>query len=100
MTKPKFTFNLKKEWYNKIAAGEKRVEYREAKDYWNRRLGGAVVGNQYKGAVVRFVLGYTKTYMDFEIVSVHLIYAYEQRDLIPSNPKTELYAIKFKDVEK
>lgn len=29
---------LKKEWFDKIKNGEKTVEYREAKEYWHRRL--------------------------------------------------------------
>ena len=32
------TFNLKKEWYKKIRSGEKTIEYREVKPYWNKRL--------------------------------------------------------------
>ncbi len=32
------TFNLKKEWYDKIASGEKRIEYREVKSYWTKRI--------------------------------------------------------------
>ena len=32
------TFNLKKEWFEKIKSGEKTHEYREAKDYWFKRL--------------------------------------------------------------
>lgn len=31
-------FPLKKEWYEKIKSGEKTVEYREVKDYWEKRL--------------------------------------------------------------
>lgn len=31
-------FPLKKHWYDKIKSGEKTVEYREAKPYWNTRL--------------------------------------------------------------
>lgn len=33
-------FPLKKQWYDKIKSGEKTVEYREAKPYWERRLLG------------------------------------------------------------
>ena len=29
---------LKREWFEKIEAGEKTTEYREYKDYWIRRL--------------------------------------------------------------
>ena len=31
-------FPLKKEWYEKIKSGEKTVEYREVKKYWETRL--------------------------------------------------------------
>ena len=29
---------IKKEWFDKIASGEKKIEYREVKDYWIKRL--------------------------------------------------------------
>ena len=32
------TFNLKKQWFDKIKSGEKRHEYREVKPYWTKRL--------------------------------------------------------------
>lgn len=32
------TFNLKKEWFDKIKNGEKTHEYREYKPYWKNRL--------------------------------------------------------------
>jgi ASC-1-like (ASCH) protein len=32
------TLILKKEWFDKIKNGEKTVEYREAKEYWSKRL--------------------------------------------------------------
>ena len=32
------TFNLKKEWFDKIKSGEKTHEYREVKPYWTKRL--------------------------------------------------------------
>ena len=31
-------FPLKKEWYEKIKSGEKTIEYREVKPYWNLRI--------------------------------------------------------------
>lgn len=31
-------FNLKREWYDKIASGEKTVEYRNVTDHWTSRL--------------------------------------------------------------
>lgn len=36
--KSRLVLNLKKEWYDKIASGEKTVEYRKFNDYWARRL--------------------------------------------------------------
>lgn len=32
------TFNLKKEWFDKIKSGEKTHEYREVKPYWTKRF--------------------------------------------------------------
>ena len=32
--------NLKREFFTKIAAGTKRIEYRDRTDYWKRRLEG------------------------------------------------------------
>ena len=34
----RLTLVLKKEWFDKIKSGEKTTEYREAKEYWNKRL--------------------------------------------------------------
>ena len=31
---------LKKKWFDMIASGEKKEEYREVKDYWMKRLAG------------------------------------------------------------
>ncbi len=31
-------FPLKKQWYEKIKSGEKKIEYREIKPYWRSRL--------------------------------------------------------------
>lgn len=33
------TFNLKKQWFDKIKSGEKTHEYRVVKPYWEKRLG-------------------------------------------------------------
>ena len=42
-------FILKKEWYEKIKSGEKTIEYREVKPYWERRL------QNFKNAYSRYV---------------------------------------------
>lgn len=82
------TFNLKKEWYEKIRSGEKTIEYREEKDYWHKRIFYALVRN---GTVrehfvdgVRTMeplaptycilrLGYTKRHMTAQIVKVESV---------------------------
>lgn len=35
---PTLYLTLKKEWFDMIASGEKKEEYREIKDYWLNRL--------------------------------------------------------------
>lgn len=64
------TFNLKKEWFEKIKSGEKTHEYRECKPYWTQRLYyfENTYEELYKGALWRkcpqeyccFQLGYPK----------------------------------------
>lgn len=44
---------LKKKWFDMIASGEKREEYRELKPYWHKRL-----NKQYDA--IRFRNGYSK----------------------------------------
>ena len=46
---------LHREWFDKIATGEKRIEYRTNKAYWRTRL----VGRKYKE--VHFRNGYSPT---------------------------------------
>ena len=48
------TFNLKKEWFEKIKSGEKTHEYRELKPYWTKRI----YGNLPKDFKICFCLGY------------------------------------------
>lgn len=38
MEKKVLTLSVKKEWYDKILSGEKKEEYREIKEYWDKRL--------------------------------------------------------------
>lgn len=45
---------LKRRWFEMIASGEKRQEYREAKPYWTTRLAGKEFD------VIRFRNGYAK----------------------------------------
>jgi hypothetical protein len=45
---------LKKKWFDMIASGEKKEEYREMKPYWDKRL----VGKRYDA--IQFRNGYAK----------------------------------------
>ena len=45
---------LKKKWFDMIASGEKKEEYREIKPYWTTRL------RNKRFTYVRFRLGYSK----------------------------------------
>lgn len=45
---------LKKQWFDLIASGEKTVEYREYKQYWEKRL----VGKEFQE--IHFRNGYSK----------------------------------------
>lgn len=44
---------LKKKWFDMIASGEKKEEYREIKPYWNKRLNK-------KYDLIKFRNGYSK----------------------------------------
>ena len=51
------TFNLKKEWFNKIKSGEKTHEYRVVKPYWTNRLYKQLTKKNFECC---FKLGYPK----------------------------------------
>lgn len=68
---------LKREWYDKIASGEKTSEYRECKPYWNKRLSiwhetinGLVCDGSNMYEAIIFHRGYTAETMEFEIKSI------------------------------
>lgn len=76
---------LKREWYDKIASGEKTSEYRAWKAYWNKRFAGQetvlVPVKPYRGIwwgwnnkydTVIFHKGYTDETMTFEIAGICL----------------------------
>lgn len=57
------TFNLKKEWFEKIKNGEKTHEYREIKPYWQKRISKKtlIYGTNFK---IKFVKGYSNKLED------------------------------------
>ena len=53
------TFNLKKEWFEKIKSGEKTHEYRVISLYWATRIDNAFKNNNFEfGMECKFALGY------------------------------------------
>lgn len=66
---------LKKQWYDMIASGQKREEYRDIKPYWIKRLLENPVDDSdiimfKKFSNIVFHLGYTLQTMEFEIESI------------------------------
>jgi len=61
---PTLHLNLKRQWFDMIASGEKREEYRAISPYWNRVFGSYVriKGKNYhpSDVVVCFSNGYAK----------------------------------------
>lgn len=60
------TIHLNKEFFNMVSSGKKRVEYREYKLYWKKRL----ENNQYDS--IRIVLGYTKLSHLYKLDSIEI----------------------------
>lgn len=79
------TFNLKKQWYEKIRSGEKTIEYREVKPYWKTRFCNAFgffpeqLQEEYPDIVMRIRypcilrLGYTKRHMTANITEIEIV---------------------------
>nr|DAR01515.1 MAG TPA: protein of unknown function (DUF3850) [Caudoviricetes sp.] len=100
-------FPLKKQWYEKIKSGEKTIEYREVKKYWETRLwheGCLPIGKEipfiyvnvkdYKWPILcYFQLGYKpETRIEAFITKVEIIDG-QNTDLKTS---CDVYAIHFK----
>lgn len=103
------TFNLKKQWYEKIKSGEKTIEYREVKPYWTKRfasLNGETEAHFlqrkftpnmcfYGQRKCELRLGYTKRHMTAEIRYIELIANGKDTDLALDKP---VYAIHLANV--
>ena len=80
---------LKAQWYNMIESGEKREQYRERKQYWDRRLQKMIVplnatilnndrcthnknGEYVHYDAIRFRYGYTKRTMLFKLKDISI----------------------------
>jgi len=58
--------NLHKKWFDLILAGKKKVEYREIKHYWTKRLFNDD-GPQKKFDIILFRNGYSKNAREMKV---------------------------------
>ena len=78
-------------WYDQIETGLKRVEYREVKSYWSKRLYGCSPGDK-----IIFSRGYTKRRMMATVTKIEIVYGLNT-DL---HTNKNVYAIHFENVQK
>lgn len=85
-------FNLKKEYFEDVKKGIKKEEYREVKDFWNKRL----VGKEYRYVIIK--LGYpSKNETDENKVLIFKWEGFEIKKLIHKqfgNKEIDVFAIK------
>lgn len=88
------SLNLKNKFYNMIVNGKKNTEYREAKDYWHKRLQDIKIGDKFK-----IVKGYSDEFVIAELTHLDLL-IYEQLPKYARsffmNKKSPYYAIRFR----
>lgn len=94
------TFNLKKEWYEKIRSGQKTVEYREVKKFWGTRLLNAKQGELFSKRPVPCILrlGYTKQHMTATIKKIEVVNG-KDTDLRINGPVYAIYLDEIKEAE-
>ena len=81
------TFNVKKEWFEKIKSGEKKHEYRVFSLYWAKRLGNAFRNNNFGfGMECKFALGYPNKNDNSRILRAKI----KGITLLPSGINTDL----------
>lgn len=84
------TLSLKRKWFNMIASGEKKEEYREIKPFWTLRL---TPFHRYDA--VTFTLGYPKAddmsrRVTYRIKDIHIGYGKQEWG---AEPDTNYYII-------
>ena len=86
---------LKGKWYDMIASGEKREEYRDYGAYWATRLHNFLCRPGEKIAIVSFSKGYKKADMFFTVNGILNSRDYPYRPLRTEwgEPETPHYAI-------
>lgn len=89
-------FVLKGVWFDKIKSGEKRIEYREVKPYWDKRIRKLYHFNNtpdFNKCI--FTRGYTSEMLIAEIERIEIIYG-GNTDL---HVNKNVYAIHIKNVK-
>lgn len=92
-------FPLKKEWYDKIKRGEKTIEYREVKEYWQTRFYNEMGFFPKQTQIIKPIpcklrLGYTSKYLRACISKIEVVNG-KNTDLKIDKP---VYAIHLVDV--
>ena len=101
-------FPLKKEWYEKIRSGEKRIEYREVKPYWSQRIliftgipmpffrNIEFFPSRCPDCILR--LGYTKRQMTADITKIEVVDG-KDTDLRVDKPVYAIHLANVREVE-
>ena len=78
-------FHLKKEWFDLIKQGKKTHEFRVVNEYWETRISNYLnsffseedfeegVKVFYENIPIKFVLGYTKKFLNAKLISINKI---------------------------
>lgn len=87
-----FHLNLKKKWFDMIASGEKKEEYRDNTDYWAKRL-----LDKHRDGIefdtITFSNGYSRDRRQMVVEFVGLYFG-EGKAEWGADPETEYYIIK------
>lgn len=86
---------LKKKWYDMIASGEKREEYRDYKPFWTKRIYRWLMRclSEGKQALVSFSCGYRPASMWFVVTKVDCKDDCQEKHIAWGEPNTIHFAI-------
>jgi hypothetical protein len=92
---------LKKKWFDMIASGEKKEEYREMKDYWySRFLKPSVLPRLEEYDFVIFKNGYSKNAPTVTVRFVEMFVGLEGNPEWGAEPGKEYFVIKLGEIIK
>jgi len=87
---------LKKKWFDMIASGEKKEEYREIKPYWTKRFGDFLVKIQFDQILFRN--GYSKNAPTVRVECNGIDFGYGKEEW--GGGHKEVYVIKLGEIIK